>query len=76
MKVRAKQLGFYKGNRIRPGAVFDIAEGEKLGKWMEPVTGASVVEKVAGDEPATFSELNATEVSKKTRREQAAKERE
>ncbi len=34
MKVRAKEMGFMDGARVRPGTVFD--HKGKLGKWMEP----------------------------------------
>lgn len=30
-------MGFYRGQRIRPGREFDLAEGDKLGKWMEEI---------------------------------------
>jgi len=35
MKVRAIRTGFY-GGRRRPGAVFDVPEGER-GSWFVPV---------------------------------------
>ncbi len=40
VEVRARLDGFYKGSRIRAGSTFFVADGTKLGKWMEPVTKA------------------------------------
>ncbi len=37
MKVLARSAGFYRGRRIRVGTVFDLVEGDKLGKWMDEV---------------------------------------
>lgn len=37
MKVVAKETGFYKGQRIREGQVFEIPDSAKIGKWMQPV---------------------------------------
>lgn len=34
-KVRAIAPGFRHGARVREGAVFELDEGEKPGKWME-----------------------------------------
>ena len=73
MKVRAKEMGFYNGSRIRAGVVFELLEGHKPAKWMEVVDAdaapAVAVEpaKVRGKpgpkpkakEPETFAELNA-----------------
>ena len=35
MKVRAIRLGYYGERRRREGEVFELAEGDALGKWME-----------------------------------------
>ena len=35
MRVIAKVQGFYGGSRRRPGAVFEIPDGEKPGSWMK-----------------------------------------
>lgn len=35
MKVRAKEAGFYAGERKRPGSVFFLPPGVKPAKWME-----------------------------------------
>jgi hypothetical protein len=40
VRVRAKQEGFYGGQRIRKGTVFTIAGIGELGKWMEQVDAA------------------------------------
>lgn len=34
IKVKATQLGFYNGSRIREGAVFSIEEKQFSSKWM------------------------------------------
>lgn len=36
MKVIALKPGFYNGGRVRPGAVFDVEDGEKAG-WFAPL---------------------------------------
>lgn len=35
IKVKATQLGFYNGSRIRKGAVFSVDEKQFSKKWME-----------------------------------------
>jgi hypothetical protein len=35
MKVKALEIGFYRGDRKRAGAVFTLVAGDKPGKWME-----------------------------------------
>lgn len=40
MKVVAVEMGFYKGNRKRIGAMFDLAEGERVPKWAKEVGDA------------------------------------
>lgn len=53
MEVRANTMGFYKGQRIRPGAVFEmddkIIKKDKDGKIVAPkwVSDAAVPEKKA-----------------------------
>jgi len=37
IKVRAKQVGFYKGSRRRVGEVFVVRDEKQLGGWMERV---------------------------------------
>ena len=37
MRVRALEMGFYMGDRKRPGAEFSLRDGEKPAKWMEPI---------------------------------------
>ena len=35
MKVRARETGFYAGERKKPGAVFFLPPGAKPAKWMQ-----------------------------------------
>lgn len=67
MEVRALEMGFFDGRRIRPGQTFEVPEGTKA-RWFkpvgEPVKGAEkAAEKAAAKgkgkkaEPATLSEL-------------------
>lgn len=78
MKVRAKELGFYGGVRVKAGTVFELAEGVKLGKWMEkvasdePETGKKSGKKVASDEPETMSEITKKEGLTKADKVQAS----
>lgn len=38
VRVRATQLGFYKGRRRRPGAEFDVDSKEQVSKkWMQVI---------------------------------------
>lgn len=46
MKVRAKELGFYAGERKKPGSVFFLPPGAKPSKWME------VLEDPKAEKPA------------------------
>lgn len=57
MRMKAKQMGFVKGARVRPGQEFNLPAGKKRPEWAVPV---GVEEKAALEpaEPATFSELN------------------
>lgn len=54
MEVRANTMGFYKGNRIRPGAKFEMDDSmikkDKDGKIIKPkwVSDAATPEKKAG----------------------------
>lgn len=51
-KVRAIVPGFRHGARVRAGAVFELDEGEKPGKWMEKLnsdTPAKPKKAVNGD---------------------------
>lgn len=70
MKVRAKQIGFYKGFRRKVGEEFTLADPKHFSaKWMEKVTGAAPVAKPAAKAPETFSEMNKLndEMDKKAR---------
>ena len=61
MRVRAKTVGFYDGNRRREGEVFEVRDGIKLGAWMEPVSGkAEQAPKVQQKEPDTLSGISKT----------------
>ena len=37
MLVRGTELGFYGGSLKHPGQEFEIPDGSRLGRWMEPV---------------------------------------
>lgn len=59
MKVVAIQPAFYNGNRVRPGAEVDVADGYK-GSWFVPLDGPAakaVKAKPAKQEPKALSEL-------------------
>lgn len=44
MKVKAIEMGFYRGARVRPGTVFELVGNDKPGKWMaDPETGQPIV---------------------------------
>lgn len=58
MKVKALEAGFFAGNRVREGAVFEVPEGTK-GKWFVPVdeVKAEPAPKAKGKkEPSTLAE--------------------
>lgn len=74
MKVRAISDGTIGQGaavrRVRKGEVFDLPEGAKIGKWMQPVAeeAAAAPEAKGGKskvkakgEPSTFSEVTAQE---------------
>lgn len=65
MRVIATKLGFYAGNRIRVGQVFDVPEGT-TGKWFQPFAGTEKPVEPKKSEPkkgkdkngpTTFSEI-------------------
>ena len=58
-RVVALQTGFYKGNRIRPGTVFDVPD-EVTGKWFELYDGPEIKKPKPKKEsgPQTFSEIS------------------
>ena len=65
MRVIASKVGFFGGNRIRVGQVFDVPEGT-TGKWFQPyVETAKVAESKKSEPkkgkdkngPTTFSEI-------------------
>lgn len=72
MQVRALKDGFYKGRRVRAGAVFEVAEGIK-GKWFEPVGLSKPAAAKAAPSPTTFNEMNAAAAAKDTPKEAAIK---
>lgn len=65
MKVVAKQKGFYGGSLRRPGDVFNLAPGVKLGSWMEEIKDdlqeKQSRKKVVAEEATTLSEIAAKE---------------
>lgn len=61
MKVVATAMGFYGGERRRPGAVFEVKDGAKA-RWFTPLDEAQKAKPKAAakkvEEPTTFSEMN------------------
>lgn len=64
-KVKALEMGFYFGRRIRPGETFILKPGQKPGKWMEvigeveePKAKEPKAKKEPAKEPGTFSEIS------------------
>ena len=63
MKVRAKEIGFWAGHRVRPGKVFDVPEGT-VRSWFEPLDGAAPAKPVKKRrEPEALSQIEATRAS-------------
>lgn len=65
-RVKALSAGFYGGARRRPGQVFELAEGDKPGSWMEVVSvkeepAKPKAQKAKGEGPSTFSEMTKQE---------------
>lgn len=60
MKVVATAIGFYGGERRRPGAVFEVKDGTKA-RWFQPLEEAQKAKPKAAakkaDEPTTLSEI-------------------
>jgi hypothetical protein len=58
-RVKAKETGFYGGSLRYPGQVFELADGDVLGSWMEPTEAAAPVPKPKKPKtgPETLSEL-------------------
>lgn len=69
MKVKAIEVGFFNGSRVRAGQVFEVPEGTK-GSWFVPVGDVKATDapKPAGkgkpkkDEPQTLSAAARQEV--------------
>lgn len=65
MKVVARQAGFYGGSLRRPGDVFDLAAGQKPGRWMEEVKGDQQEKpsrkRAVAEEVTTLSEMAAAD---------------
>lgn len=66
-------VGTYAGHRRRPGQIFEVAEGTKLGSWLVEVDaegnalGAAAAAKPktpTKKQPRTFAELNAAPETK------------
>lgn len=57
MKVKAISAGFFRGNYINPGTVFEIGEKDKIGQWMRPLEVAVAKEaepkRIPGAGPGT-----------------------
>ena len=58
MKVVATKVGIYGADKMRPGKVFEIPDGEPLRSWMAPAAG-HVAPEVQADEPTTLGALAA-----------------
>lgn len=60
-KAVSTKITFFNGRRYRPGQVFELPDGYKLGPEMKEVVG-DVVPKIEGEQlppqPETFSEMN------------------
>jgi len=84
MKVRAIEMGFYEGNRVKKGEVFEVADGAKA-RWFTPVQalGPAASQKDDGKvkgpakgkakEPDTLSEMTRKGDGNKTMTEVLAK---
>lgn len=64
-KVLALKNGFYGGFRRREGQVFDLADGDTPGTWMEVVADdpPPKPKKPVKSAPATLSEMTKQEVA-------------
>jgi len=51
MLVRATETGYYNLRRYYRGQVFELAEGDKLGAWMRPVTKQAAAQSRSVDDP-------------------------
>ena len=58
-RVRAVQTCFSAGVRRRAGAVWELAEGERMGKGMVPADTPVPEKPPAPKEPTTLSEMTA-----------------
>lgn len=57
MKVRATELGFYNGSRVRPGAIFEIPDTMKMPRWAEPASNPAPEKEDTTNKPVALSEL-------------------
>lgn len=64
---RAEEDGFYRGSRIRKGAVFNLRDGDKVGTWMVEASAPVAEAKADEADPQTLSE--ATKRNKPTKAE-------
>jgi hypothetical protein len=51
MRVKAKEMGFYNGSRMRPGVEFFLRQGDRPASWMVAVDDQPKVEKQKADQP-------------------------
>jgi 16S rRNA U1498 N3-methylase RsmE len=61
MKVIALSAGFYNGSRVREGAEFEVADGQKA-KWFAPVEAVKAVAAKAKVEKAKSDAVKTAEV--------------
>lgn len=66
MKVRVREMGFWNGHRVRPGAVIDVPEGRKVPAWCAPLDAVQAPAARRGrprKEPATLSQIDEVRAS-------------
>lgn len=51
MRVRAKEMAYWRGRRIRPGQVFDLPDGAPVHHWMQEVPASVPVGWAPKDMP-------------------------
>lgn len=64
MKVVSTQVAFVDGKRIRPGVVFEIADGHKLGAGMTMVEDGKSAKKAGGQADSKPAEAAAAAAAK------------
>ena len=57
MKVRATEMGFHGGVRVKAGTVFEIPDDWKMPKWAEPASNPAPETEDTTNKPVALSEL-------------------